>query len=99
MGFRLVLYLSILAIGIFIGYKEISHKKLLARLNHLQMGALIALLFVMGIRIGADQSVVNVLGTLGIQAFVLASFSVLTSVLAVYIIRKVMHFNKKGERQ
>lgn len=99
MGFRLLLYLAILFLGIFIGYKEISHKKLLERLNHLQMAALVALLFVMGIRIGVDEEVINALGTLGYQAFVLSSFAIIGSVIAVLLYRKAAHFNKRGEKK
>lgn len=99
MGLRLVLYLAILFLGILIGYKEISHKKLLAKLNHLQMIALIILLFVMGIRIGVDEEVINSLGTLGFQAFVLSGCAIIGSVLAVFIYRKATHLNKRGEKK
>lgn len=99
MGLRLVLYLIILFLGIFIGYKEISHKKLLERLNHLQMAALVALLFIMGIRIGVDKEVINSIGTLGLQAFVLSGSAIFGSVAIVFLYRKVTHLNKRGEKK
>ena len=37
MGLRLLLYLGILFVGIFTGYKEISHKRLLERMDQLQI--------------------------------------------------------------
>jgi len=98
MGLRLVLYLFILFLGIFIGYKEISHKKLLDRLSHLQMAALIVLLFIMGIRIGVDEEVIRSIGKLGFQAFVLSSSAIVGSVVTVFLYRKVTHFNKQGEK-
>lgn len=99
MGIRLVVYLGILMIGIFIGFKEISHKKVLDRIHHLQMMALLLLLFVMGIRIGADEKVMGALGTLGVQAFVIAAASIFMSVLFVFIYRKGLRLNKKGEKE
>lgn len=98
MGFRLILYLVILFIGIFIGYKEISHKKLLERLSHFQMAALIVLLFIMGIRIGVDEEVINTIGILGFQAFVLSAGAIIGSSLAVFIYRKIFRYNKRGEK-
>lgn len=99
MGIRLLLYLGILFLGILIGYKEISHKKLLDKLSHLQMAALVILLFVMGIRIGVDKEVINSLGTLGFQAFYLSSCAIIGSVLAVFLYRKARNYNKRGEKK
>lgn len=99
MGLRLVLYLMILFLGIFIGYKEISHKKLLEQLNHLQTAALVALLFIMGIRIGVDKEVINAFGTIGLQAFVLSGCAIIGSVAAVFFYRKAARFSKRGEKK
>ncbi|MBC7959072.1 MAG: LysO family transporter [Vallitaleaceae bacterium] len=99
MGLRLFLYLGILLIGVLIGYKEISHRKLLSNLHRLQIAALILLLFIMGIRIGADPKVIGALTTLGFQAFVLAISSIFMSILFVFAYRKLFHFNKRGEKK
>lgn len=98
MGIRLLLYLSILFIGILIGYKEISHKRVLNSIDKLQMIALVILLFVMDIRIGADELVIGSLGEIGFMAFIIALFSIFFSVLAVLIYRKIVGINNKGEK-
>lgn len=95
---RLVLYLVMLFAGIFIGYIEISHKKLLDRLDKLQMIALLILLFVMGIRIGADENVVKSIGTLGAKAIIISLSSIVCSVLFIYVYRFVKKINKQGEK-
>jgi len=97
MGTRLLIYIGMLIVGILIGYKEISHKKFLEKINYLQLGALILLLFVMGIRIGSDEKVINSIGEIGIKACIISISSILFSILTVFIYRKCMKLNKKGE--
>lgn len=99
MGYRLFLYLFVLFIGIFIGYKEITHVKLLKSINKLQMISLIILLFVMGIRIGCDKIVILNIGELGYMATIIAVFSILFSIIMVYLLRKLMLINEKGEKK
>lgn len=96
---RLILYLGMLAIGVFIGFKEISHEKILDKIDKLQMLALVILLFVMGIRIGADEMVVNSIGQLGVQALVITIFIVAFSILFVWILRKLGRLSRKGEKR
>lgn len=95
---NLLLYIFILAIGIIVGYKEKGHKKLLERLDIFQILALIFLLFVMGLRIGADEQVIKSINVLGAKALLFAVMSIVFSVLFVWIIRKIMKFNKRGIR-
>jgi uncharacterized transporter YbjL len=85
-----------LLVGGFIGYKEIAHKKLLERLDKFQLAALILLLFIMGIRIGADQEVMGAISTIGFKALVFSVISIGVSVLFVWIYEKA--FNKGGRR-
>jgi len=98
MGFRFVLYIGILFIGMFIGYKEISHPKLLKRLGRLQLIALIFLLFVMGLRIGSDRLVINNIGSIGLKALAIAISTIVFSVFFVWLYRlatKRDHYGNK----
>lgn len=85
---RMLLYLGMLLIGILIGYKEIAHRKLLDGLDKLQMAALILLLFVMGVRIGADENVMASIEIIGFKAFVYALITILFSVFFVWLYEK-----------
>ncbi|QUI22043.1 LysO family transporter [Vallitalea pronyensis] len=98
MGLRFLLYLGMLGIGIIIGFKGMSHKKILDRMDKLQLGALVILLFVMGIRIGADDKVIKQVGNLGLKAFIITFFAVAFSVLFVGLLRRFRKMNKRGER-
>lgn len=98
MGFRFLLYIGILLMGILIGYKEISHPKLLKRLDQFQFIALILLLLVMGIRIGAEDLVMDNLGMIGLRALSISAGTILCSVLFVWIYRKFSGRNNNGEK-
>jgi len=81
-----------------IGYKEISHPKLLKQLGRLQLFALIFLLFVMGLRIGSDQLVVSNIGRIGLKALFIAVGTIVFSVLFVWIYRHITKRNHEGNR-
>lgn len=82
---QLLLYLGMLLLGVLIGYFEMGHKKLEQVLGKLQIGSLLLILFVMGIRLGGDKKVVNSLGDIGLQAFLLALGSILFSIFFVFL--------------
>ncbi len=98
MGLRFLLYLGMLGMGILIGFKGMSHKKILDRMDKLQLGVLVVLLFVMGVRIGADDKVVIQVGNLGLKALIITLFAVAFSVLFVWLLRKFRKIDKKGKR-
>lgn len=98
MGFKFLIYIGILLLGILFGYKEISHPKLLKRLDQFQMVALLILLLVMGIRIGAEDLVMDNLGTIGLKALSLSAGAILFSVLFLYVFRKLSNRNQQGEK-
>ncbi|MTI48964.1 LysO family transporter [Sporosalibacterium faouarense] len=96
MFYRLILYLGILIIGGLVGYKELAGTKIINKLNHIQSGALLFLLFVMGVRIGLDEKVISSFFKLGFQAIILSIFSIVCSVL---LVRFVVKFTLKKERK
>lgn len=97
---RLLLYLLILILGVFIGYKEIGLRKIKGRINVIQNWCLIFLLFVMGVKIGVDKKVINSFFELGFQAIVISLFSIFFSVLLVKLVKNYVQKGvKKGENQ
>lgn len=93
---RILLYLLMLIIGIVIGYKEISHKRLLEGLDKLQMVALLILLGVMGVRIGADQEVLSSIEVIGLRGLVFALVTIAFSVAPVYIYSRYFMKGRAG---
>jgi len=98
------MYLIILSlgIGIVIGYlRPLSPEK--ARLaNAVTTVGLFILLMSMGAQLGSNEDVLSGLGRLGLQAVVLAAFSVLGSVLMICLAKDYIYKGldeKLGRRQ
>lgn len=98
MGLKFLLYIGILLLGIFLGYKEMSHPKLLRRLDQFQMVALLMLLLIMGVRIGAEDMVIQNLGTIGLKALSLSAGAIAGSIILLWIFRKASRRNHRGEK-
>lgn len=88
MGFRLFLYLGILVLGGIIGYKDKVSNKLQANLSTIQNICLLFILFVMGITIGINNEVISNLLSIGFKAGIISIFTVVFSILFVYLIKR-----------
>ncbi|MBR2620250.1 MAG: lysine exporter LysO family protein, partial [Firmicutes bacterium] len=62
----------------------------------LQTIALVALVFVMGARIGSEDEIVRSLDTIGLKALVITLFILAGTVLAAFVVRKLLGFDKYG---
>ena len=102
MSIRLLLYLGILLIGGFFGYKGYGGKKLDAKLGTIQSICLLLLLFIMGLRMGLDEKVISSFFELGFQALVISIFTISFSVLLVklvkgFVIKNIQQGEQKNE--
>ena len=88
MGTRLLLYLGILILGAYIGFKDKISDKLKKQLNNIQNICLLFLLFIMGIKIGIDENVINSFFSLGLKAVIMTIFTVGFSIIGVFIVSK-----------
>lgn len=85
--------LGLLGLGISVGY-IFRHFPAFKGLEHSISYTIFAMLFIFGITIGANQSLLNNIGEFGIQAAILAICGVLGSLVASFIAYKL--FIKKG---
>lgn len=92
----LTLYIFFCIVGGFIGAKIRKSGKEATWTGKAQTVLLIVLLVTMGSRLGANKDVVSSLGSIGISAFVITICCMAGSVIAVFIARKLMKFNKEG---
>lgn len=83
MGFRLILYLLVLFMGAFLGYKELLSRNICQRVSKIQMVSLLFLLFFMGVKIGADDRVIGSFMEIGTKALIITVSSILFSILFV----------------
>ncbi|MBU5677977.1 DUF340 domain-containing protein [Alkaliphilus sp. MSJ-5] len=96
---NIFLYLIILALGAYIGNKKLLKDSIMKKLDYIQSLSLLLLLFIMGVSIGMDKDVVTSFAAIGVQAIVLAVFSVAFSILGVKIIsKKVLTLEEKREK-
>ena len=82
-----------LIVGICIGYFDLLPSKITALANHLVLGGLFVLLFVMGFEIGINQKILNNLDQLGVEAILLAGGSIIGSIVMILLFNSTV----KGE--
>jgi len=87
-----------LLVGIVVGKKFNFKEKSMSLIQKLQLAAIIILLFTMGIGIGADKKVFYSLSTIGFKAAVISLFTIVASVLGVFLCRKMLGINRKGDK-
>ncbi|MBN2286175.1 MAG: LysO family transporter [Tissierellales bacterium] len=91
------LYLVLLIVGGFLSYKGIIHDKLIKKAGQMQMVFLYMLIFVMGLRLGLDEEVLEALGTIGFKAFLYAIGTILSGILFVHLADRFLIKSSKGE--
>ncbi|SES71861.1 Membrane protein of unknown function [Natronincola peptidivorans] len=93
---NILLYLVILLLGAYIGYKNLLNDFLSKNIGDIQNYALFLLLFIMGINIGVDDNVIKYFGVIGYQSVVLAVFSIIFSILMVKLVAKTITTEEEG---
>ncbi len=89
MGLRLLLYLGLLLLGGIIGNKGKVSEKIEKNLGRIQTFFLLALLFFMGVTIGINDEIISNLLSIGFKAGIIAVFTVVFSIIAVYVVNKI----------
>ncbi len=93
-------YMCVVVGGYFIGsFIKKSNIKKLKWLGPVQMCFIVMLLIVMGIRLGANPEVIDGLGGIGVIGIITSLFAIAGSVMAVFLTRKLMGINDKGEKK
>lgn len=92
----MILYISVITAGYFIGSKFRGHEKKLSWRGGVQTIAIMTLVVLMGARMGCNEQVVNNIGTIGITALVMTLSIIFFSVCALYLARKAVGFDKEA---
>ena len=96
MDFSLLLYIGMLALGILVGSRRSVRSRTLPWLGRLQFVALIILIAILGVAIGADDKVISSLGEIGLSALVITVFALAGSLLAVTLVRRLLGLDRQG---
>ncbi|MBC7087231.1 MAG: LysO family transporter [Tissierellales bacterium] len=92
---RLLMYLAIIILGGLIGANIKLKENFIKRLGSLQTACLLFLLFVMGIKIGMDDKVINSFLSIGLNATVISIFTIGFSIIFTFIVNKLFFGGKQ----
>lgn len=95
MGY-VVLYMSVLAAGYFLGSKLRNQREKMGFLDGLTNFCVSLLVLVMGIKMGSNEEVIANLGTIGIQSVVITVVLAVITIAGVTLARAAMGMNKYG---
>ena len=96
MDLSLLLYIGMLALGVFVGSRKAVRSRPCRWLGPLQSVALIALVAALGVEIGADDQVIASLGEIGLSALTITLFALAGSLLAVTLVRRLLKLDAQG---
>jgi hypothetical protein len=92
----LIIYVILAAIGYFIGSKLRHKKEKLAWTGKFQTVAIVLLVLTMGSRMGANDEVIENLGSIGVYSLVVTVVILVFSIIAVFLARKVLRIDRHG---
>ena len=95
----LFLYWGIMLICYAVASKLRDRKEKFGFVGELTNVVIYILVFLMGLRMGANSEVTSNLGTIGLQSLGITVFTVGGSILAVHFTRKALKLNKQGMPQ
>lgn len=92
----MVLYIGIITVGYIVGTKLGSYEQKLKWRGKVQTLAIMALVVLMGARMGCNEQVINNIGTIGVTALVMTLAILFFSIGAIFIARKAMGFGRNA---
>lgn len=95
---RLFLYLGMLALGVLVGSRKAVRARKCRWIGPVQTVALIALILILGVEIGADERVFASLSQIGLSALVITLFALAGSVACVSLVRRLLGLDRQGRR-
>ena len=90
----LLLFLVLAAIGYFVGSKLRGYQNLTRWSGHVQTGAIMVLIFTMGVRMGSNEEVVENLSSIGLISAALAVIVMIASAISAFIVRKCIGMDR-----
>lgn len=91
----IVIVIGLIFVGMLVGY--LLRRRDLKRVNQVIMWIIWLLLFVLGVEVGSDDRIMRGLHTLGLEALLLTLAGTLGSVVAAWVLWKVIS-KDKGDR-
>ena len=90
-------YIAAVALGAWLGSRPRVRARPLPWLGKLQLAALMILIVSLGVKLGADDEVIDSLGQIGWTAFLITVAAMTGSVLALWLLRRfVLRLDRQG---
>ncbi len=86
--------LLFLATGMLVGYLLQSRRKILEALSVATTWSLFVLIFLLGVSVGANHSILTSLGRLGVQALILSAGGIVGSVAVACLAARALHLER-----
>ncbi len=93
----MITVLAIMTTGIIIGLLTHHNTRWIKINDKLTMGAIYVLLFLLGIRVGINDTIINNIHTIGLQAIIITIGALLGSLICAYIIYKLFFIPQKKD--
>lgn len=95
----LILYVILAVVGYFLAGKLRKYEDKIRGIPKFQTVAIVILVFAMGSRMGSNDEIVSNLNKIGIYALIFTVITIIFSMVAVTITRKIMKLDKFGDSQ
>ncbi len=90
----LILFLFLACIGYFLGSRLRNHRSLTVWTGHFQTGAIVLLIFSMGLRMGSNEEVIGNLASIGLLSAMLAVLVMAVSAVSATLVRKFIGMDR-----
>lgn len=86
---RIILYIAIMLCGVFFGRSGKLSKKIMDRLDFIQLICLLFLLFAMGVNMGTNKEVMSSFSKIGLRSIIFSIFTISFSILMVFLFNQL----------
>ncbi len=92
----LLLYFSFAVVGYIIASRIRKYKEYFSFTSHIQTVVLIGLVLAMGLKIGANEEVVENLNIIGMYALIFTILTMVFTMIGLHLLRRYMRLDKRG---
>lgn len=90
----MIIGISLLVIGIFLGYFLRNQSRILLISSRLTDGAIFLLLFFLGVTVGMNEKIISNFQSIGLQSLIITLFATIGSIAVTYVFYRIF-FSKR----
>jgi uncharacterized membrane protein YbjE (DUF340 family) len=86
----MVIILIVLTAGIILGFLMRKHERMIRTADRIMNWTIYLLLFLLGISVGVNETIISNIHTIGVRALVLTAGAIVGSVIVSYIVSRFL---------